>query len=290
MVITNGIFNDKELRLLVSFDENDNAIDLVDLDSAMVGTNHVATVEKVLNDIEACIVKLDCGEKGFIEFKKLVPESFLERHSEKKLVCQADKFYVKITQDKKSTKPYSCSFVNPADYKENDSGFIQYYIENYATDNAQIITDLQDVAELDLNVRYYSDDEVSLWQLYGLTKLVDVATSKVVHLKSGSNIVIEPTEAMTIIDVNSSKNYGKSSAYETNMEALKEIAHQLRLRAISGIIIVDLLKLSKEEEANLIHEAKAFFADDISKVAIHGFTHLGLLEITRSRNFSPFKI
>ncbi len=95
---------------------------------------------------------------------------------------------------------------------------------------------------------------------------------------------------MTIIDVNSSKNYGKSTAMETNLEALEEIAHQLRLRSISGIIIVDLLKVSEVEEEQLIALAKDAFKNDISIVNIYGFTNLGLLEITRSRCFSPFQI
>ena len=77
---------------------------------------------------------------------------------------------------------------------------------------------------------------------------------------------------------------------ETNLEAIEEIAHQLRLRSISGIIIVDLLKVSKADEEQLLAFAKEAFKNDISIVNIHGFTNLGLLEITRSRCFSNYII
>lgn len=290
VVITNGLYQDKELRLLVSFDENDKPLDLINLDITKVGEVHLATVEKVLSDIDACIVKLDSGDKGFIENRKLKPEKFVTRHSEKKLVCQADQFYVQISQDRKGVKPYSCDFVKDFNSDLCKYSFLNYYIDNYCDVTIEIVTDLHEVMEQLPNSRFYSENEITLWNLYGLTALLDKATSKIVHLKSGANILIEPTEAMTIIDVNSSKNYGKSTAMETNLEALEEIAHQLRLRSISGIIIVDLLKVSKSEEIQLLEFAQEAFKNDISIVNIHGFTNLGLLEITRSRCFSTFYV
>ncbi len=284
IIITTGMYLDKELRLLVSFDEKDNPVDLINLDVSKVGTVCTATVEKVLTDIDACILKLSTGDKGFIENKKLKPESFITRHSEKKLVCQSDTFLVEITQDRKNTKPYSCRFlVEESEHKD----FIDYYYSNVANAAAEVITDSTDIANRNKDFRLYEDKELSLWNLYGLKGLLDKLSSKVSHLKHGGNIIIEPTEALTIIDVNSSKNYGKTSAYETNLEAISEIAKQIRLRAISGIIIIDLLKVTKEEQQNLISEFADACRDDFSTVKIHGFTKLGLLEITRSRITAP---
>ncbi|MBO6128602.1 MAG: hypothetical protein J6P79_06860, partial [Pseudobutyrivibrio sp.] len=74
---------------MVATDENDKPLDLINLDVTKNGEIHEAAVEKVLNDIDACIVKLDNGDKGFIENRKFKPDCFLVRHSEKKLVCQA---------------------------------------------------------------------------------------------------------------------------------------------------------------------------------------------------------
>ena len=287
IIVTKGIYQDKELRLLVSFDENDKPLDLINLDMTKNGEIHEATVEKVLNDIDACIVKLDNGDKGFIENRKLKPDCFLVRHSEKKLVCQADKFYVQISQDRKGVKPYSCDFICSFSESMKGYGFLNYYVERIVCGECEIISDLSDFSDNGLNVRYYEDDDISLWNLYGMVSTLDKATSKIVHLKSGSNIVIEPTEALTVIDVNTSKNYGKSTAFDTNIEALKEIAKQVRLRSISGIIIIDLLKVSKEKQVELMEFAKQAFSNDYSQVTIHGFTNLGLLEITRSRIFAP---
>lgn len=287
IIVTKGIYQDKELRLLVSFDENDKPLDLINLDVTKNGEIHEATVEKVLNDIDACIVKLDNGDKGFIENRKLKPDCFLVRHSEKKLVCQADKFYVQISQDRKGVKPYSCDFICSFSESMKGYGFLNYYVERIVSGECEIISDLSDFLDNGLNVRYYEDDNISLWNLYGMLSTLDKATSKIVHLKSGSNILIEPTEALTVIDVNTSKNYGKSTAFDTNIEALKEIAKQVRLRSISGIIIIDLLKVSKEKQVELMEFAKQAFSNDYSQVTIHGFTNLGLLEITRSRIFAP---
>lgn len=287
IVITKGIYLDKELRLLVSFDENDGVVDIVNLDISKIGEIHEATVEKVLNDIDACIVKLDNGDKGFIENRKLKPEYFLTRHSEKKLVCQADRFYVQISQDRKGVKPYSCNFIcSTADCPDNYV-LVNYYMEHIVKGECEIISDLPEVMEKNLKVRFYEDEAISLWNLYSLTAILDKAISKVVHLKFGANIVIEPTEALTVIDVNTSKSYGKANAMNTNLEALDEIAKQVRCRAISGIIIIDLLKVSNKEEAELMKMANHLFSSDYSQVTVHGFTNLGLLEITRSRVFAP---
>ncbi len=284
IVITNGIYQDKELRLLVSFDDCDKPVDLINLDITKVGTVCEATVEKVLNDIDACILKLSTGDKGFIENKKLKPESFTVRHSEKKLVCQEDKFWVEITQDRKSTKPYSCNFIDGNIEKKD---FLDYYL-SIIDGTPQIISDILLNFHEKYHIEEYTDTTISLWELYGFTSIINRATSKVVHLKSGGNIIIEPTEALTVIDVNSSKSYGKSNPMKTNTEAIEELVRQLRLRSISGIIIVDLLKVSKSNQDALIEKLKILSKNDVSKIYIHGFSNLGLLEITRSRMFSPF--
>ena len=287
VIITKGIYLDKELRLLVSFDENDKPVDLIDLDITKVGETHLATVEKVLTDIDACILKLDCDVKGFIEVKKLNPDDFVTRHSTKKTVCQNDQFYVQIYQDRKGIKPYSCNFVKDDNVKDT---VITHYMKKYCTDKTEVITDIADIAEDNANFRFYEDETLSLWNLYGITKLLDNVASKISHLKTGGNIVLEQTEALTIIDVNSGKNYGKQSALEVNIEALETAFKEIRLRSISGIILIDLLKISKAEEEGLINQAKALVADDIAQVKIHGFSNLGLLEITRSKIYSPFQL
>ncbi len=285
LVITKGTYLDRELRLLVSLDENDNALDVFNIDITKVGIKCKATVEKVLNDVDACIVKFDTGDKGFIENKKLKPDHFLVRHSQKKFVCQGDEFYVQISQDRTNSKPYSCNFLGETLEDENND-FIHYFVDKYCEKNVEIVSDLDEIINSDLPVRAYYDDSVSLWQLYNLTKILDVTISMITHLPKGGNLFTEPTEALTVIDVNSGKNYGKTSLMDTNRIAAKEIARQLRLKKLSGIIIVDFLKVSKAEEKELCDILKEACKADYAIVTIHGFTNLGLMEITRSRSFS----
>lgn len=114
--------------------------------------------------------------------------------------------------------------------------------------------------------------------------------SRKIWLKCGGFITIDETEALTAIDVNSAKFTGKSEIEKTvlkvNMEASKEIAKQVRLRDIGGIIIIDFIDMLEEEDRNKIKEyIIQCFKNDRSKVQVMEFTKLGLLEITRKHIF-----
>ena len=152
VVITQGKYNDIEVKLLVSFDANENPVDVINLDKTRIGTVCKGTVEKVLNDIDSCILKLSIGEKGFIENRKLNPEKYIVRHSEKKKVCQGDVFNVVISQDKKGSKPFSCRFVPDVSDEHLNRGFIDYYVSEYAASDYEIVSDLPEVIEKNLKV------------------------------------------------------------------------------------------------------------------------------------------
>ena len=107
-----------------------------------------------------------------------------------------------------------------------------------------------------------------------------------VLLQSGGSIIIQPTAALTAIDVN--KGADKDSHLGTNIEAAKEIARQIRLRNCGGIILIDFLKpQNKKDEGKLIAALEDAFNDDPCTVQIHGMTKLGLIEITRKRRTPP---
>lgn len=114
------------------------------------------------------------------------------------------------------------------------------------------------------------------------------ALDRRVWLESGGNLVFDPCEAMTVIDVNTAKFTGKTAlsdtVLQTNLEACEEIARQVRLRNISGIIIIDMIDMVSREHHHAVLEAlnKAFAADRV-KTVVHGFTSLGLVEMTRKR-------
>ena len=109
------------------------------------------------------------------------------------------------------------------------------------------MTELKEYAGPLPKLRFYDDASYSLSALYSLETELERALKKTVWLKSGGYLVIEPTEAMTVIDVNTGKNTEKRTAeetyFKTNLEAAAEIAVQLRLRNLSGIIIVDFIDM-----------------------------------------------
>lgn len=109
-----------------------------------------------------------------------------------------------------------------------------------------------------------------------------------VELKSGGNIVIEYTTALTVIDVNSDKNWDtnmKNLAFSTNREAIEEIMWQIKLRNISGIILVDLINMKdKKDQDKILGLAKKLNSTMNLRLSVHGFTKLNLLEISRQNS------
>ena len=128
----------------------------------------------------------------------------------------------------------------------------------------------------------------NLFDVARINNQVMTALDRRVWLESGGNLVFDPCEAMTVIDVNTAKFTGKTAladtVLQTNLEACKEIARQVRLRNISGIIIIDMIDMVSKEHHHAVLEAlnKAFTVDRV-KTVVHGFTSLGLVEMTRKR-------
>jgi len=132
----------------------------------------------------------------------------------------------------------------------------------------------------------YENKDVSLQNKYALGKVIKEAKSTNIWLKSGAYIVIETTEALTTIDVNSGKNSSSKNVeenhYMINKEAIGEILHQVKLRNISGIIIIDFINMTKQYQKSICEELKKQAGSD-SLVKVVGFTQLGLMEMTRKK-------
>lgn len=138
-----------------------------------------------------------------------------------------------------------------------------------------------------ISVEYYHD-EVPLFDKYGLELEIAKALDRYIWLKSGGYIVIDETEALTIIDVNTGKFVGKdnleTTILQTNMEAAKEIPYQLRLRNIGGIIIVDFIDMQDPKNKEKVF--KLFESEcmrDRTKIFLNPMSDLGLVELTRKR-------
>ena len=121
-----------------------------------------------------------------------------------------------------------------------------------------------------------------------ITQQIRQAGERTVRLPGGGNIVIDRCEAMTVIDVNTASSTGQGSkertVLETNLEACRTIAQQARLRNLGGMILIDFIDMDKETDRSLVMNrlVECFSADRI-KTVIHGWTRLGLMEMTRKR-------
>jgi ribonuclease G len=136
-------------------------------------------------------------------------------------------------------------------------------------------------------VEHYSGER-PLFDLYGVEDEIEKALARRVDLKSGGYLVIDQTEALTTVDVNTGGYVGVRSfddtIFKTNLEAAQIIARQLRLRNIGGIIIVDFIDMESEEHRNaVLNEFRKALARDRTHMSINGFTQLGLVEMTRKR-------
>ncbi len=174
------------------------------------------------------------------------------------------------------------------------------FLRDYAGDIQKIYTNdrylaerLEDYIRLnfnksDIKVIYVSENKESLFEKYNVERLINRILNPYVWLKTGGYLIIEETEALVAIDVNSGslKKYKtlEETALHTNLEAAKEIIKQIRLRDLGGIIVVDFIDMYLEEyKERLIKVLEEEIKKDKQTIKIKSFTSLGLLELTRKK-------
>lgn len=168
-------------------------------------------------------------------------------------------------------------------------------LDGIYTDDEMIFQEIQNSLPYLLEkglLKLYKDDKVSLGTLYNFRGSVDKLIEKRVWLKSGANIIIEQLETMTVIDINSGKNISKKpdALLAINKEAAVEIARQLRLRNISGMIIIDFINMKpKEHMEELITVLKEEIKKDSVTCTFMDVTKLGLVELTRKKTYKSLK-
>lgn len=145
--------------------------------------------------------------------------------------------------------------------------------------------------KLDL-LELYDNPSFPLDKLYSTQTALDKALMERAWLKTGGYLIIQPTEALTVIDVNSGKNTSKSDseygAMKVNLEAAREAARQIRLRNLSGIILVDFINLNRDENTHrLLHEFRYYLSKDPIQTTLVDMTTLGLVEVTRKKVRRP---
>ncbi len=149
-------------------------------------------------------------------------------------------------------------------------------IKNYVSATSPEISDIVD----------FYQDELMLFERYHIEDQIKKALDRKVWLPSGGHLIIDRTEALTVIDVNTGKFVGKNSleetVYENNLEAAEEIARQLRLRDIGGIIVIDFIDMeSTKKQQSLLNRFKQELAKDKTRTQVFEISRLGLVEMTR---------
>lgn len=165
-------------------------------------------------------------------------------------------------------------------------------IEEILVDDKSVFEEAKNFAELVIpdqkdKVKLY-DEEIPLFNRYQIESQIELAFQREISLPSGGSIVIDPTEAMTTIDINSARSTkGKDieeTALKTNLEAAKEIARQLRLRDVGGLIVIDFIDMQNEDSQNKVENAfRKAVSSDRARIQIASISRFGLLEISRQR-------
>ncbi len=149
-------------------------------------------------------------------------------------------------------------------------------------------TYIQRIAPDKTDILSFHNNGVPIFDSYGITKQVKASFGKTINLPSGAYLIVEHTEALHVIDVNSGyksvSNNQEQNALETNLEAAAEIARQLRLRDIGGIIVVDFIDMKLlENKKKLVERMEACMKPDRAKHAVLPISKFGLMQITRQR-------
>lgn len=179
-------------------------------------------------------------------------------------------------------------------------------VKQYFSEGLSVVTDCDGVyeelmqyrkdnqLEQQLSITFYEDKLLPLYKLHSISALMDKLQHKQVWLKSGGFIVIQETEACVVIDVNTGKYDGKKNKEDTvmmiNREAVAEIAAQIRLRQLSGIILVDFINMKDLKKQNdLMNELQTLVSRDPVKTRVVDLTALQIVEMTRQKEMKSFR-
>ncbi len=254
-----------------------------------VGISRKITEDVRINELKTLALPYTNGDYGFVIRTDAEKASDENIEAElKNLVSE----YTALIEKSKHRTPFSViRYAKDILWKDIES-YRLCADDEIVTDDSSVYEMLMGL-KLQTPIRLYNDDLLPLIKLYDMEHRLNRALSKHVWLKSGGYLVIEPTEALTVIDVNTGRFDGNSKDREktflkTNLEACDEIARQLILRNISGIIIIDFINLQDKTGRDTIEETmKKLLAKDSVKAVFVEFTKLDLMEITRKKIKKP---
>lgn len=226
----------------------------------------------------------------------LVARTNAKDSTESEIVAEIQRLiaeYEAIVSISKSRTCFSCLKQAPKSYITDVKNIYSDGLQEIKVEDEDIFEELKFYLEMEQpqnleKLIYYGEKTFPLMKLYNIEGVIEKALKERVWLKNGGYLVIQPTEALTVIDVNSGKYVAKKHADESylkiNLEAAKEVAKQIRLRNLSGIIIVDFINLDREEDTKtLLKCMREYLSHDPIQTTLVDVTKLHLVEITRKK-------
>lgn len=203
--------------------------------------------------------------------------------------------YQKICDDGIHRIGCSCLYQNPPDFINQVKNIWQDGLKAIVTDQKEyydlLFHYLSEEQAEDIGKLFFYQDTWPLFKCYNIERQLERALSERVWLDCGAYLIIQATEALTVVDVNTGKYIGKRNTADTflkiNLEAARELVVQLRLRNLSGIILVDFINMEDTQNRILLAELEKLIQRDAVKTVLHGMTALGLVEITRKKIRKP---
>lgn len=312
----------KNKLFAISYDGNiANEIEYIE-NNSLLGSIHIGRVKKISKNINAAFVEIEYNKERQTVYFDMPDVKYIIFADDKEhnVLHEGDDIVIKISKlpikNKLAGATANISGVStevldnikvrknyiksPSMLYAGESDYIEIIKDRLKYTTFDIVTDIKEVyekilsflkenhSELVNRVRLYEDPMITMNKLYSIDTLFESALDKRVWLKDGGYLFIEPTEALTVIDVNTGKNVQKKDAsavkLKTNLEAIKESARQMRLRNISGIIVIDLINTADKSEVDLLyHTMKDYLKEDRLNTVAIDITKLCLFEITRRK-------
>lgn len=234
-------------------------------------------------------------EYGFIARTNSAAATTSEIENEVKMLCGR---YEQIVRYGKHKAQFSCLYQAPAVFLSSIMDMYQERIQNILTDSEWIYQTASSFIkenhwENQLNLSLWNPERGKMDAVYDISKTLTKALQPKVWLKHGGYLIIQPTEALVSIDVNTGKAISKKKDVQknflkVNQEAAVEIAHQLRLRNLSGIILVDFIDMNTQEaNQELLDTFRRELGKDPVPAKLVDMTKLGLVEVTRKKVRKP---
>lgn len=269
----------------------------LDMDAGKIGISKKISDNETRDRLKALLessdtVKSRCMQYGYVLRTACGDADDSDIYAElTSLTSQMDKLIESATYKRRTGLLYG----NKPEYITLMESYGIGRVTEIKTDNEEVYENLIQyyrTANISMNISMYEDKDYPYYKLLGLETEISKLLNKKVWLKSGGFLMIEPTEAMVVVDVNTGKSIGKKNRdahiLKINLEAAKETARQLRLRNLSGIIMVDFINMESEDDKQKVVEClKSEFAKD--KISTHfiEITKLDVFEITRKKQRRP---